>query len=82
MRAAAVLAVVLCGCAGLDAEGCRQANWYDAGYRDAIFGLQRQDEIYARQCQAHGADVNVARYTEGFREGKYEADLRTSGSHD
>jgi hypothetical protein len=24
----------------------------------------------------------VTRYAEGFREGKYEADLRTSGSHD
>jgi hypothetical protein len=82
MRPAAVLALFLCGCAGLDAEGCGRANWYDVGHRDAIFGLQRQDEIYARQCQANGVSVNVTRYAEGFREGKYEADLRTSGSHD
>lgn len=73
---------MLAGCAGMDAESCRQANWYDIGYRDAIFGLHRQDEIYGQQCQAHGASVNVARYAEGFREGRHEFEMRTSGSHD
>ena len=66
----------------MDAQSCQQANWYDVGYRDAIFGLQPQDDIYGHQCQAHGASVNVARYAEGFREGRHEFEMRTSGSHD
>ena len=32
----AVLALFLCGCATPD---CRNADWYDLGFRDAIFGL-------------------------------------------
>jgi hypothetical protein len=66
----------------MDAQSCRAANWHDLGHRDAIFGLQPQDDIYAQQCQAHGARVDVARYAEGFREGRHEFEMRTSGSHD
>ena len=75
-------AVVLSGCAGLDAAGCRQADWYDLGFRDAIFGLQPQDNVYVSQCQPSGAKVDVARYAQGWREGRYEADARTPGSVD
>jgi Protein of unknown function (DUF2799) len=77
-----LLALALSACAGLDPEGCRRANWYDIGFRDAIFGLQRQDDIYALQCEPHGVKVDVARYAQGWREGKYEADQRRSQSHD
>ena len=77
-----LLALALSACAGLDPEGCRRANWYDIGFRDAIFGLQRQDDIYALQCEPHGIKVDVARYAQGWREGKYEADQRRSQSHD
>ena len=66
----------------MDAQSCQQANWDDVGYRDAIFGLQPQDGIYGQQCQAHGASVNATRYAEGFREGRHEFEMRTSGSHD
>jgi Protein of unknown function (DUF2799) len=74
--------VVLSGCAGLDSAACRQADWYDLGFRDAIFGLQPQDNVYASQCAPSGAKVDVARYTQGWREGRYEADARTPGSVD
>jgi hypothetical protein len=82
MRLCSTLLVLLCGCAGLDPEGCRRANWYDIGFRDAIFGLQRQDDVYALQCEPHGTKVDVARYVQGWREGKYEADQRRGSSHD
>jgi hypothetical protein len=77
-----LLALALSACAGLDPEGCRRANWYDIGFRDAIFGLQRQDDIYALQCEPHGTKVDAARYAQGWREGKYEADQRRGNSHD
>ena len=74
-----VLSVLLLGgCAGLDEAGCRAANWYDLGFRDAIFGIQPQDTIYARQCQ----NMDSARYLQGWREGKWEADARVTGSVD
>jgi hypothetical protein len=82
MRFWLLAAVILSGCAGLDAEACRQADWYDLGFRDAIFGIQPQDAVYASQCQPSGAKVDVARYAQGWREGRYEADARTPGSVD
>ena len=83
MRLAPLLLLIsLAGCAGLDTEACRRANWYDIGFRDAIFGLQRQDEIYVQQCEPHGTPVDTARYVQGWVEGKYEADHRNAGSQD
>lgn len=75
-------AVLLGGCAGLDDTGCRNANWYDLGFRDAIFGMQRQDDVYASQCEPRGTKVDVARYAQGWKEGKWEADSRRSESAD
>jgi hypothetical protein len=82
MRLAAVLSLHLCGCASLDPSACQQADWYTLGYRDAMYGLQRQDEVYATQCASHGVKIELARYVQGWREGKYEFDRRTSTSAD
>ena len=70
------------GCAGMDANECRSANWYDLGFRDAIFGLQRQDDIYTTQCNRHGVQLDVLRYAQGWREGTYESDRRKAFSQD
>jgi hypothetical protein len=69
------LALFLSGCAATE---CRTADWYDLGFRDAIFSLQPQDNVYAAQCQ----NMDTARYVQGWREGKYEADSRRAESHD
>ena len=82
MRPAPLLLILVCGCAGLDSVGCGHANWYDLGFRDAIFGLQRQEDVYALRCEPHGVKVDLARYAQGWREGKYEADQRRSESSD
>ena len=82
MRFWLLSAVILSGCAGFDSTACRQADWYDLGFRDAIFGIQPQDPLYVRQCEAHGVRVDVARYSQGWKEGKYEVDARVSGSVD
>ena len=71
-------ALVLVGCAGPDAATCRSADWYDLGFRDAIFGIQPQHDVYSAQCEK----VDAARYVQGWREGKYEADSRHGGSPD
>lgn len=75
---ALLAAVVLAGCATPDAGTCRSADWYDLGFRDAIFGMQPQDNVYSARCDK----VDVARYVQGWREGKYEADSRRAESHD
>ena len=64
------------------AEGCRGANWYELGFRDAIFGLQRQDDVYAQQCARSSERLDVARYVQGWIEGKHEADRRNVSAHD
>jgi len=76
------LLLLLAGCAGLDAQSCGSADWYRVGFRDAMYGLQRQDFTYDSQCAAHGATVDDARYAQGWREGKYEFDRRASQSQD
>ena len=81
-RVVSLMFLLLAGCAGMDEVECRRANWYDLGFRDAIFGIQRQDDLYTLQCEPHGVKVDVARYLDGWVEGKYEADRRKSSSHD
>ena len=78
--AVAVTSLSLAGCAGMDAGECRNANWYDLGFRDGILGIQRQDEVYATQCGRHGADPDRARYVQGWREGVWESDHRRGHS--
>jgi uncharacterized protein DUF2799 len=70
------------GCASLDSDACRQANWYDLGFRDAIYGMQAQDLVYAARCEPQGVKLDVALYTQGFREGRWEAEARRSESSD
>lgn len=82
MRAWLLALVFLCACAALDDSGCRQADWYDLGFRDAIFGIQPQDGVYAAQCEPRGVKVDATRYAQGWREGKWEADSRRSESVD
>lgn len=64
----------LTGCATLDASQCQSA--YDVGFRDAIFGLQRQEELYVPLCSRNGVQLDTARYVQGWQEGKYEFDQR------
>lgn len=76
MRFAALVALVsLTACASLDASQCR--NPYDVGFRDAIFGMQRQDDVYEPLCRRNGVQLDSARYVQGWQEGKYEFDQRT-----
>ena len=70
--------LLLGGCASFGQVDCRGADWYDLGFRDALFGIQPQDTIYARQCEK----IDNARYLQGWREGKWEADARVPGSVD
>ena len=77
-RICSTLLLVLAGCAGLDSNTCASADWYELGFRDAIFSLQPQDNVYVQQCDAHKVKVDVARYGQGWQEGKYENDRRRS----
>ena len=61
----------------MSADECRSANWYDLGFRDALYGIQPQDLVYAEHCA-----VDAARYAQGWREGRYEFDRRASQSQD
>jgi Protein of unknown function (DUF2799) len=64
--------LTLAACAAMDAEQCRGANWYDIGFRDGVYGLQRTDFVYGSQCSAHGVTVDQAAYGKGWQEGNWE----------
>ena len=63
----------------MSSADCRGTDWYELGFRDAIFGLQPQQEIYVQQCAGQGVSVDAGRYAQGWKEGKYEADYRHPG---
>jgi hypothetical protein len=78
VRAAVTISLsLLAGCAGMSQTECRNANWYDIGYRDARFKLQSQDSVYVQQCERHGVKIDAARYDEGFRQGRWDFPDRT-----
>ena len=70
------LAALVCGCAATGETECRSADWYELGFRDALLALRPQDPVYAEACAKYGVTVDSARYAQGWREGKYEADYR------
>jgi hypothetical protein len=70
------LAALACGCAATGGAECRSADWYELGFRDALLALRPQDPVYAEACAKYGVTVDSARYAQGWREGKYEADYR------
>ena len=74
---AALAAALAAGCAGMSEADCRGVNWYDVGYRDARFKLQNQDAVYGQQCERYGIKIDVARYGEGFRQGRWDFPDRT-----
>jgi hypothetical protein len=68
--------VLAAGCSTPTDTDCRNADWYQLGFRDAILATQRQEDAYAHACARHGVKVDSARYVQGWVEGKYEADAR------
>jgi len=72
----AVASLTLAGCVNMDAAECRGANWYDIGYRDGLFGMQRMDVAYDEQCSKQGAKPDVLAYAKGWQEGLWEFDAR------
>lgn len=79
--ALAVLAgVTLASCAGMEVGDCKGADWYDLAFRDAIFGLQAQDQIYSMECARYGIPIDAARYAEGYQDGRAEFERRRASS--
>lgn len=76
----AFVCLTLGGCASMTAEQCRSASWYDLGFRDGLFGMQSQVDIYGSQCREQGAAADQARYGEGWQHGFWELQGRRSAS--
>jgi len=79
MRLLSILAftcLTLTGCVTMDANQCSSANWYDLGWRDAMYGLQRMDAVYGEQCGKQGTKIDGAAYANGWQEGNWEYESR------
>jgi hypothetical protein len=73
----AFASLTLAACAGMSANECSSADWYQVGFRDGLFGLQRRDEAYAHQCgQQNAGQPDRILYARGWQEGVWEADAR------
>ncbi len=64
------LTAVLAGCASLDRDECRNADWYAIGLEDGARGraLERLGD-HRRACAAHGVAPQAERYMAGRSEG-------------
>lgn len=80
LLAPAFACLTLSGCVAMDAAQCRDANWYEIGFRDGLFGMQRMDTAYEQECGRHGAKTDPAAYAKGWQEGLWEFDARKAHS--
>jgi hypothetical protein len=64
------LALAACATVTLDAEGCRNADWYAIGHRDGVTGDASKLEAYAAQCAPSGSKPDAANYAKGLEEGR------------
>ena len=74
------LALTLSGCAGMSAEQCRTANWYELGERDGLNGIPPRIDTYAFQCERHNTQAAREQYLEGWWLGNATYRDRTAGS--
>lgn len=75
-----VLAVSIAGCATLDEGQCRQADWYDLGYRDGRAGYPAaRVEDHRQACAEYRIGVDDAAYHEGRGRGLDEYCTPESG---
>jgi len=77
------LAASLAGCAGatqMTENQCRDADWYDVGERDGLFGGPACIDSYAHQCDRHNVQTARERYMEGWYEGNATYRHRTAGN--
>ena len=65
-----VVLFILQGCATLNKDECRSADWHNIGYEDAYFG-QPPSRIRAHRkaCAEYGVQPNVKLYQQGWDEG-------------
>jgi Protein of unknown function (DUF2799) len=65
-----ILLSALCGCAGMDSDECRTADWRAIGYED---GIQGQSAAYfgtrRKACAEHGVTADFDAYLAGRAEG-------------
>ena len=78
MRRSMILAIALCGCAGMTLDECRTANWYEEGERDGLYlSASPRFELIAKGCPLSDPRAAEREYLEGWAAGYSEAARRT-----
>src|SRR5688572_14241675 len=69
-KTAVMVACLLAGCASLDKDECRNADWYAIGLEDGARGrtVERLGD-HRRACAEHGVAPQSERYVAGRNEG-------------
>jgi hypothetical protein len=70
LTASSLALVLLAGCASMDRDECRQADWRAVGLEDGVQGraLERLGE-HRKACAKHGVTPDTDRYIAGRTEG-------------
>lgn len=74
------LGVLVSGCASMDEDECRTADWWAIGYEDGVKGVASSYIAERRvACADHGVTPDLAAYREGRNEGLREYCTPASG---
>ena len=70
LTASSVIILLLAGCASMDKDECRAADWYAVGLEDGARGraVERLGD-HRRACAEHNVTPNAQRYVAGRNEG-------------
>jgi hypothetical protein len=75
-----LVALFISGCASMDEDECRVADWYAIGYEDGVRGAAASHIGERREaCAEHGITPNFAAYRQGREEGLREYCTPASG---
>ncbi|WP_158584133.1 DUF2799 domain-containing protein [Salinibius halmophilus] len=65
-----VVSITLAGCAAMNENECRTANWYNIGLEDGSQGREMSNlSSYRQACAEYGITANATEYSQGYNEG-------------
>ena len=75
------LLLAAAGCAQMNENECRTADWYQIGHGDGdIYGIRPRIDQLAHACQAFGVQAQEPMYMAGWVDGYREYLIRMNGS--
>lgn len=74
-----VISLLLAGCASVGPDACVSTDWYRQGYSDGWRTWYSRIDEHTARCAAVGVKPDAARYQEGWANGRFDFEHKSSG---